>query len=74
MRTRRYRGYCLPAPVLAQALDTVNGQRATIMETAAAVPAADAEALDERLEYLEEFFETVADRERVLKDYERRCL
>ncbi len=74
VRTRRYRGYCLPAPVLAQALDTVIGQRATIMETAAAVPAADAEALDERLEYLEEFFETVSDRERVLKDYERRCL
>lgn len=74
VRTRRYRGYCLPTPALVEALDTVAGQRAAIMETAAAVPAADAEALDERLEYLEEFFETVADRERVLRDYERRCL
>ena len=24
VRTRRYRGYCLPAPVLAEALDTVS--------------------------------------------------
>ena len=44
------------------------------METAAAVPAADADALDQRLEYLGEFFDTVSDRERVLRDYERRCL
>ena len=44
------------------------------METAAAVPAADAGALADRLEYLGEFFDTVADRERVLRDYERRCL
>ena len=74
MRTRRYRGYCLPAPVLAEALDTVSGQRDAVMETAAAVPAADAGALADRLEYLGEFFDTVADRERVLRDYERRCL
>jgi hypothetical protein len=74
VRTRRYRGYCVPVPVLADALEAVIGQRDAIMETAAAVPAADADALAERVEYLEEFFTLTSDRERVLKDYEKRCL
>lgn len=74
VRTRRYRGYCVPSPVLAGALDAVVAQRDAIMETAAAVPAADADALGKRLEYLEEFFTLTSDRERVLKDYEKRCL
>jgi hypothetical protein len=74
VKTRRYRGYCLSPDVLAAALDAVVDLRGPVMETAAAVPAANPERMRIRLDYLGEFFSKAADREGILREFSKRCL
>ncbi|MDJ0909133.1 MAG: hypothetical protein QNI99_08055 [Woeseiaceae bacterium] len=73
--TRRlYRGYCVSPEQLAAALDRIAGLQEQIL----AVPASVAGLSDRRSaraqDYLQEFFDTAENRERLLSRFENRCL
>lgn len=74
VRSRRYRGYCLPAEALGAALDEIVALEASMLELAAAVPSAAGSLMRDRLDYLAAFFEEAADRNDLLRKFEKSCL
>jgi hypothetical protein len=74
VRTRRYRGYCLPRDPLIAALQRVKALEAEVAALAAAVPADHGDDASWRSSYLREFFKGAADEDRLIRQFERRCL
>lgn len=74
VRTRRYRGYCLSTEMLTEALDHVISLEGDILETVAASPASSDEAQEKRVTYIGKFFEQAHERDRLLRDFAKRCL
>ena len=74
VRTRRYRGYCLPRDVLTAALHRIKALQAEVIALADAGPADHDHDTSWRSSYLREFFERAADEVRLISDFERRCL
>lgn len=72
--TRRYRGFCTHSAVLAAALDRVLARRRAILDIADTLPDPGERVVAPAKRYLEGFFETAADRQRLLEKFERHCL
>lgn len=74
VRVRRYRGYCTDTGALTNALRAVVGQREQIMQIVERLPDASSKERNARKRYLEAFFELASDEDKLLRDFERRCL
>lgn len=74
VRTRRYRGYCADPAVLREALRAVVSQRDAIMEEVAVLPGLNPKNRQRQQRYLEQFFAIARKEDKLLKDFERRCL
>jgi hypothetical protein len=74
VRSRLYRGYCTDPGTVRAALEAVVARQAPIMELAKTTPAASPDDLEERIDYLQEFFEEAEDLEDMLETFERRCI
>lgn len=74
VRTRRYRGYCTDRAVLAEALQTVVGQRDAILSVVSELPGLSAKNRQKQHDYLDTFFAKAGKEDKLLKEFERRCL
>lgn len=71
---RRYRGYCMAGDALRDSLRTVVGLREKIVGVMAALEQQSGQDLTEGSDYLTSFFEVAADEEKLLREFEKRCL
>jgi hypothetical protein len=71
---RRYRGYCMADDALRDALRAVVGDQETILGIMTALGAMTGLDLEESSEYVRSFFEAAADEEKLLREFEKRCL
>lgn len=71
---RRYRGYCMADDALRDALRAVVGHQDTILGFMTALGAMTGRDLEESSEYVRSFFELAADEEKLLREFEKRCL
>ncbi len=71
---RRYRGYCVSNEVLKQALQAVVRRHADIVRVIEDLPYLSDKKTKMRARYLEGFFESAADEDKLLRKFERRCL
>jgi hypothetical protein len=74
VRIRRYRGYCTDRAVLEAALGEVAGQRDAILQVMADLPGLSAKNRKRQLSYLDDFFAAAENPDKLLKEFERRCL
>lgn len=71
---RRYRGYCMADDALRDALRAVVGHRDTILGIMTALGAMTGYDLEQSSQYVRSFFERAADEEKLLREFEKRCL
>jgi hypothetical protein len=74
VRVRRYRGYCTADEALKGALQAVVLRHDDIMQVIEALPGSSEKDRASRSGYLEAFFESAADEDKLLRKFERRCL
>lgn len=74
--TRAYRGYCRsPIDAVASALDRIVELQDEIMAVVAEAPDVEGDDKESRAEYIGEFFEEATeDREKLLKQFEKKCI
>ena len=73
VRQRRYRGYCLPEAPLRRAVERFVERRDAIDAAVRAIPA-DEQDIRRIVAYLDRFFRNAARPDRLLAQFERRCL
>ena len=71
---RRYRGYCIERSHLQTALDHIVNQRVAIMEQLRRIPIADERQVDKMVGYLEPFFKKAEKGEKLVAQFDKRCL
>jgi len=71
---RRYRGFCTDRTYLEQALDTIVSKRAEIDAVIQSLPVLSEKDKARRMGYLDQFFRSAENRDRLLQRFERRCL
>jgi hypothetical protein len=74
VRSRIYRGYCTDIENVRSALDTVIARREDIMKLAETIPSASPKDREQRIEYLEDFFDEAEDPEDLLETFDSRCI
>jgi hypothetical protein len=71
---RRYRGFCTERDTLQKALDIVVSKRPDIVELIESLPVLSDKDKDRRIAYLEQFFRAAENRDRLLRQFEKRCI
>lgn len=71
---RSYRGYCMPEEALRDALKAVLGHRDEILRVIEDLPHLSEKDIQSRRQFLEDFFESAADEDKLLHKFESRCL
>jgi hypothetical protein len=74
VRTRRYRGYCTEPAAVRKALRRVVSLRDEIIGEIAEIPGLTPSNRQRQQRYLEKFFTLAAKEDKLLKEFERRCL
>lgn len=74
VRVRRYRGYCTDRRYLENALRRVISERDRILVLFQGLPGLEDKSRKSGSDYLQRFFERAADEEKLLREFERRCL
>ncbi len=74
VRTRRYRGYCTDRAVLTEALRAIVSQRDAILGVVTELPGLSAKNRQRQLHYLDKFFAMAAKEDKMLDEFEWRCL
>lgn len=71
---RRYRGYCMEPEVLRSAIQIVKSKRDDIFAVLTGIPGYSGEEAEDKIEYLDKFFEQAQNEEKLLKLFERSCI
>ena len=71
---RLYRGYCIPADALKNALGTIKARRADILGVISQLPVLSQKEIKATTKYLERFFVQASDEDKIVKLFERKCL
>jgi hypothetical protein len=71
---RLYRGLCTDPENLRDAITAVNARRADIMALVRETPGLEPDEKEDAASYLEGYFKRAQDEERLLRDFEQRCL
>ena len=71
---RRYRGYCISPNAVATALGSINAKQEDVVSALRETPGLSDEAREKALEFLAGFFRHAADKEDLLRRFERGCL
>lgn len=74
VKTRRYRGYCVSADALTEALLAIQSARSELLATVSTVPGLQPENVQRAEKYLDQFFDDVEDETRTVRKFERACL
>jgi len=74
VRQRRYRGYCTDAESIETALRYVKSQETSILDTLNSIPGFTEDDRVSMQEYLGEFFKQAQDEDKLLRQFEKRCL
>ena len=74
VRTRRYRGYCTDPAAVKEALRLVVSRRDEIMGQIEGIPGLKPSNQQRQQRYLEKFFAVARKEDKLLKEFERRCL
>jgi hypothetical protein len=74
VRSRIYRGYCTSPDRVHDALHKILAAQSSILELASVTPAESARDRELRVSYLEKFFASAADEEKLLQNFARKCL
>lgn len=74
VRQRRYRGYCTDVESVETALRYVKSQEASILDTINSIPGFTEKDRESMQEYLGEFFNKARDEDKLLRQFEKRCL
>jgi len=74
VKVRRYRGYCTDADVLRNALHAVVLRRNHILGVVSGLPYLSEKHIESRIAYLDKFFERAQKEDKLLREFERRCL
>jgi hypothetical protein len=74
VRQRRYRGFCMDRAYVEEALDVVISQRQPIVDLIKALPLLTDKDKQARIDYLEQFFRSAQQREKLLKTFDRHCI
>lgn len=74
VRVRRYRGYCTDHFVLREALRAVAAQADDLLRVAAELPGLSTKNRQKQTRYLDDFFAAARNEDKLLKEFERRCL
>lgn len=73
VRQRLYRGLCYSQPYLPQVFDLFNRKREAIYALYRDLAGLDGEVLEDTLEYLDEFYETINDERKAKRAFQDRC-
>lgn len=71
---RRYRGYCMPGEAIREALRTVLSRHDDVMRVIEELPRLSEKDIQSRARYLEGFFEAAVNEDKLLREFESRCL
>lgn len=71
---RRYRGYCMSAEVLRDALGAIEASKEDILGVITEVPGLPQDDVESRQRFLKKFFDQAEDEDKLLRQFERRCL
>ena len=71
---RRYRGFCTDKEYVEQALDQIVARQPEMNALIRSLPVLSDKDKERRLTYLDQFFRSAEDRERLLKRFEKRCI
>jgi len=71
---RLYRGYCIDSAALGLALDRIVASREAVLAVPQSLSMLSDRQVRSRVRYLEDFFEQAADRDRLLRRFEKLCL
>jgi len=71
---RRYRGFCLPGEALENALSRIMARRADIMGTISELPDLSRKEAGVMTKYIDKFFDSASNADKLLASFERRCL
>jgi len=74
VRVRRYRGYCIDNAAVAAALRAVVSRREDILGVVAGLPHLSEKEIKSRTAYLDGFFKLAENEQKLLHEFERRCL
>ena len=74
VKTRRYRGYCTSEPVLRDALREVVARREDILRIVEELPGSSEKDRRSRSSFLQGFFKSAENEDKLLRRFERRCL
>lgn len=74
VRSRKYRGYCLPNDELPGTLQAIMNKESDILALPPKIPGFGGKEEDSALEYLEAFFKDVQDIEKIAQKFESQCL
>ena len=74
VKTRRYRGYCTSEQVLRDALREVVARREDILRIVEELPGSSEKESRSRSSFLQGFFESAVDEDKLLRKFENRCL
>ncbi len=71
---RLYRGYCLSPKAVKDAIQTVKSKRDDILAVLTGMPGYSGKEAENKIKYLDKFFEQAQNEEKLLKLYERSCI
>lgn len=71
---RQYRGYCTSADALRNALSAIKAQRFEILATIGRLPELAQKDVKAKTKYLDQFFDRANNEDKLVKEFERKCL
>lgn len=74
VRQRRYRGYCIDNEFVGAALRYVKSRQPEIMQAVDSIPGLPEDGRTTMSEYLEQFFKKAGDEDKLLRQYEKKCI
>jgi hypothetical protein len=71
---RRYRGYCISAEALLNAIRAIAGEKNDILGVVTQMPGLPGKDIEKATRFLEKFFEQADKADKLARSFERRCL
>lgn len=71
---RLYRGYCISTDALKDALSAIKTRRANILDVIRQLPGLSQKDIESTVKYVEQFFVSAIDEDKLVQSFERKCL
>jgi hypothetical protein len=71
---RKYRGFCMPTDAVKAALGSINARKTAILDSINQLPGVSQKDSDATIAYLQKFFARASNEDKIVQQFERRCL